>query len=1121
MKFKLASFSVALFALLALNTVAVAADAYLRFPAVRGNTVVFTSEGDLWKSTLEGGQAQRLTTHTSPETNAAISPDGQMLAFSAFYEGTQEAYVMPISGGLPKRISFENGVVRVLGWSPQGEVLVAMQNATGPNTYPVVASIQWQNLKQRVFPVAEANDAALDDTGRFLYFTRFGLQLSGDNARQYRGGLKAQIWRFDLQGKAEAVAVLSAADANFRRPMWSQGRLYFISDKTGADNIWSATPEGKDLKALTRHTAWDVRTAAIDGKQVVYQLGADLRVLDLATASDKRLPVSLLSDFDQQRVRQIKSPMEQFSDVDVAWKDERIAITARGRVTLPGLNDKRRMDIAIPAGVRARNAVFGPDDKWIYAIADTTGENEVWRYAADGSARAEQLTKGATTLRWAVYPSPDGKWIAHTDKRGRLWLLDLATRSESLIDDAGGDGVEKHDSVVWAPDSKSIALVREVTWDERKLMAVYHLESKKLAFVSGQRFSSYAPAFSPDGRWLYFLSERNFEVGNRAPWGDRNMGPIFDRRTAVFALALQPGNRFPFKSDDEFTSTPPLPPKPAASAPVSPPATAASTPKSAASAPTADTAKKPDEPKLPAIVMDGLAQRLFEVPLPAGKYTDLAVDAKRLYVLEADQAVAGKASLKTLATEKNGPKPETFVDNVRSFALSGDGKRVFYRTFAMQGSGDFYLVDAGAKQQADISKQKFKLDDWYISFDPRAEWKQMVQDVWRLQRDYLFDHTMRGVDWTAMRTKYFPLVDRVSDRDELNDVLAMMTAELGALHSQIVPGDVRRAPPEGVPSNLGALLERVANGYRIERIFQGVRELPSDRGPLAQPDVDVRVGDVITAVNGRSVNDVRHISDLLLNQAGLQTRLDLMRGEKTLAVIVKPVAQARHQVLRYSDWEQERAERVDTASKGRIGYLHLRAMGPPDIATFAREFYSNLAKDGLVIDVRRNQGGSIDSWIIEKLLRKNWAYWTGTHGAPGAINMQGTFRGHLIVLTDELTYSDGETFAAGIKELGIAPVVGKTTAGAGVWLGDGTKLSDNGRARTAESAQFLTSTNQWIVEGVGVTPDVEVDNPPHATFMGQDLQLETAIKMLQKKIADSPVKKLAPGKMTPMALEPK
>ena len=1104
-------------ALCASHVAAFAADAYYRFPALRGNTVVFTAEGDLWKATTEGGTAQRLTTHTSPETHAAISPDGQMLAFTAFYEGTPEAYVMPMAGGLPKRISFENTSVRVLGWTPQGEVLVAMQHATGPASYPVVAAIQWQSLNRRVFPVAEANDAVLDGSGRYLYFTRFGLQqMAGDNARRYRGGLKAQIWRFDLQGKDEAVAVLAAKDANFKRPMWSQGRLYFISDKVGADNLWSAAPDGRDQKQLTRHSDWDVRNAAIDGKAIAYQLGADLRLLDTASGADRRLSFALLSDFDQQRVRQIKSPMEHFSDADVANKEERILVTARGRVTSPSLNDKRRMDIAIPPGVRARNAVFSHDDKWVYAIADTTGENEIWRFPADGTAKAEQLTKGATVLRWSVYPSPDGKWLAHTDKRGRLWLMDLATRLESVIDDAFADGVQRHEAVVWAPDSKALALVREVGSDDRQRIAIYQLESKKLAWVSGNRFHSFAPAFSPDGRWLYFLSNRNFELGNGSVWGDRNMGPVFDRRTGVFALALQAGNRFGFKSDDELSS---------AEAAKKPEAKKPEEPKKADEKKTDDKKvddkkseqKKPEEPKLPAIQMDGLAQRLYAVPLAAGNYRDLAVDAKRLYYLEADGTTFGKHTLRTLAIEKNGPKPDTFAADVRSFALSGDGKRVLYRSFASNGPGDFLLVDAGAKQPGDISKQRFRLDDWYITLDPRLEWKQMLHDVWRLQRDYFFDHTMRGLDWASMKGKYFPLVERVTDRDELNDVIALMTAELGALHSQIVPGDVRRAGAEGTPAALGAQLEKVATGYRIERIFQGARDVPTDRSPLAPPDVDVRVGDVITAVNGKPVLEARHIADLLLNQSGLQTRLDLARDGKAIApVIVRPVTQARQATLRYSDWEESRAARADDQSKGRIGYLHLRAMGPGDIATFAREFYANLDKDGLIIDVRRNGGGNVDSWIIEKLLRKTWAFWTDTHGHVAANNMQQGFRGHLVVLADELTYSDGETFAAGVKTLGLAPVVGKTTAGAGVWLTDATRLSDGGRARTAELAQFFAADGKWMIEGTGVAPDVEVDNPPHASFRGEDKQLDTAIQMLLKKMAESPVKKLQPGPMAPM-----
>jgi tricorn protease len=355
-----------------------------------------------------------------------------------------------------------------------------------------------------------------------------------------------------------------------------------------------------------------------------------------------------------------------------------------------------------------------------------------------------------------------------------------------------------------------------------------------------------------------------------------------------------------------------------------------------------------------------------------------------------------------------------------------------------------------------------------------------------------------------VRARYTPLVDRVTDRAELDDVLGMMVSEVGALHSQIRPGDLRRPAFEGAPAGLGAVLARTADGYRVDRVYRSEPELPSERGPLAAPDVNVKEGDVITAVNGRALPEVRDIADLLLNQAGRQVLLHVKSpGGTPRPVIVTPVPMARQASLRYADWEQSRARQVDEASKGKIGYLHLRAMVARDIDAFARDFYANINKEGLVIDVRRNNGGNIDSWIIEKLLRKAWAFWTSNGSQPNS-NMQNTFRGHLVVLVDELTYSDGETFAAGIKALKLAPLVGKRTAGAGVWLSDGNGLLDNGMARVAEFTQYTTD-GQWLIEGVGVTPDVEVDNLPHETFAGRDRQLEVAIDLLQKKMKEQPV----------------
>jgi tricorn protease len=511
---------------------------------------------------------------------------------------------------------------------------------------------------------------------------------------------------------------------------------------------------------------------------------------------------------------------------------------------------------------------------------------------------------------------------------------------------------------------------------------------------------------------------------------------------------------------------------------------------------------------LPAIVFNGLAERLYEVPLAAGNYRNLQMDDKRLYFLESDGG-DGKATLKTLAIASNGPQPETFAGGVREFDLATDKKHLYYRTFAANGPGEMLVVEAGAKAPSDVSKARVKVDDWTFISNPRMEWKQMFNDAWRMHRDFLYDVKMRGVNWTGVHDKYAPLVERVTDRAELNDVLGMMISEVGSLHSQIAPGELRRSAPEGAPAGLGALLTRTAEGYRVDHIYRSEPELPSERGPLAQAEVDVKEGDVITAVNGKPAAEARDIADLLLNQADKQVLLQVKGKAGVRSVIVMPVNMARQASLRYSDWEQSRARQVEAASKGRIGYLHLRAMGGRDIASFARDFYANVNRDGLIIDVRRNNGGNIDSWIIEKLLRKAWAFWSSP-GALPAPNMQNTFRGHLVVLVDEFTYSDGETFAAGIKALGLGPLVGKRTAGAGVWLSDNNRLSDNGMARAAENGQFNTADGQWLIEGVGVTPDVEVDNLPHATYQGQDRQLEVALELLDRKLKEQPIKPYQP-----------
>jgi tricorn protease len=1110
-----------------------ATEGYYRYPTLAGDTVVFTAEGDLWSVPATGGRATRLTTHPAEETNAVAAPDGKRIAFAASYDGPVEVYVMPLSGGLPRRISFEGTRSIPVGWTPSGEVLYVTQNSTGPSPQLIVVAVDPETLRRHAIPLADVSDAAVSPNGKTLYFTRFGLAFSGDDVEGYRGGLLARLWRYQLDGSAEATPIggNDKDRVNDRRPMPWGNRLYFVSDRDGHDNLWSMTPDGSDPRELTHETEFGIRSASLGGGRIVYQLGADIHVYDIAAGSDRKLDIDLTSDFDQERKHLVKKPLNFFEGAYFAPNGERVAVTARGRVALMGVGPLRRVEIATLPTERAGSAVVSPDGRWVYTIVapagtttgSDTGAPQIWRYPADGSTDGKQLTSGDAGYRWGLWLSPDGKFLVNAALDGKLFLLDLDKGENNLIDTAPGANL---DDIVWSPDSKYVVIVRSDSQVGRAQLFLYEPATGAKARLTSDRYESAWPAFTPDGKWLYFLSDRQFESSNTSPWGDRNLGPYFDRRTRIYALSLQSGLRFPFRPKDELTA----PDK-------SKHGEQPDDDKAADEKNGDDKGSKPEKPK--PVEWAGLAERLYEVPVAAGNYRQLQTDGKLLYFLD-EIGHEGRATLKTLKLDNRGDDPEDFLANVRQFALSADRKKVFIRRWAADNRvGDMYIVPAGAKAPdrlgnapTELGEEKNKLgratgdfgklldqvdkflvraSDWTIEIDPKAEWRQMFGDAWRLHRDFFYDSDMHGVDWLKLREKYRPLVDRVAARGELNDVLAQMMSELHTLHSQISPGDLRVADDTAKPAFLGAVLTSEADGAQIMHIYRTDPELPDQRGPLSITGIDVREGDLITAVNGEPVSREHDIAELLVGQAGQQVLLTLKRSdggglEREIKTIVKPVDATKNASLRYSDWEETRRATVEAASDGRIGYLHLRAMGADDIATFAREFYAQYDREALIIDVRRNNGGNIDSWVIEKLLRRAWAVWKPRYGEYHWNNMQQTFRGHLAVLIDERTYSDGEAFSAGIKALGIAPLIGARTAGAGVWLNiDDTRLSDRGNAWTAQYPLYSVATGDLLVENQGVEPDIPVDNPPHATFTGEDAQLDTAIRVLLDKLKTEPV----------------
>jgi tricorn protease len=1090
-------------AALCLASIAAAAPGYYRDPALHGDTLVFTAEGDLWSASLDGGLARRLTSHLAEESQAAISPDGRHVAFVASYDGAPDVYVMPLAGGEPTRLSFDGGRVWVQGFSPQGEVVYTSENVIGPSLRRVLRAVDVQGRATRELPLADAREVAFDPEGAQLWFTRHGLQISGDNAQDYRGGAMAQVWRWSGEATREARRIAADLDANLSHPMWWNGRLYGISDAGGRANLWSMDADGGDRRALTAHADFDVRGAKLDRGRIVYQLGADLRMLDLASGVDRGIPVTLGSDFGQRRTRYVAKPLAHLTSLRPSADGQRVALTARGQVALAGTGTLRRVEVAAPPQARLREAVLSKDGHEVFAIVDADGRSEVWRFPADGTPGGRALTSGGTTYRWRLYPSPDGRWLAHDDKDGSLGLIDLRDGSDRRIDESVHARDDAYDGVAWSADSRYLALARVDSARLRTQIVLLDRDRGTRATLTSDRYESFSPAFSPDGRWLWFLSNRSFESSVPSPWGDRNTGPFFDRRTRLYAFALQPGLRFPFLPDDELA--------------VNGKEEDATEDADADPETKKKRGKEPAPARLPAVRFDGLAARLFEVPVEAGNYRGLAVQAERLYFMQRDAAPRAKGQLMVLPIGNEAPKPEVFMAEVQSFAMSADGRRLLLQKSPPSDApgappGEMLLVDAGAKAPTDLANARVRIADWSLRVDPVAEWRQMFDDAWRLHRDFSFDPAMRGQDWAAVRARYAPLLERINDRSELDDLLAQMASELGILHSQVRGGQYRSEADAPVAAALGARLEADADGVRIARIYRTDPEVPSERGPLQQPGVDARDGDRLLAVNGAPVRTPGEVADRLRQQAGQQVLLTLRRGGAAEhRAIVTPVRLERDAALRYGDWVEQTRAKVEQASGGRIGYLHLRAMTSGDMAGFVREFYANLDREGLIIDVRRNRGGNIDSWILEKLLRRAWAFWQPARGTPYP-NMQQSFRGHLAVLIDAYTYSDGETFAAGVKALGLGPVIGTRTSGAGIWLTDRNRLVDNGIARVAEFGQFDLQ-GRWLIEGRGVAPDIEVDNLPLATSRGGDAQLDAAIANLQQRLREAPV---APLKALPI-----
>src|SRR5580658_6092493 len=829
---------------------------YYRTPSINHNTIVFTAEGDLWKYDLTTGITARLTSHTGLETYPVISPDGRNVAFTGQYEGPNEVYVMPLDGGLPKRLTYDFGALPT-SWMKDGRLLFT---TTANSTYPIpqLMALDLKTGATEPVPLAEASDGVYDDNG-VLFFTRLPNQ--GSKTKRYKGGFIEQIWRFD--GKTEAVNLTGDFDGTSSHPMLYNNRIYFLSDRDGTMNIWSMDANGKDPRQETQSKGWDIQSPSMSAGRIVYQKGADLWLYNTSDKTDKMLDIRLLSDFDQQKPKWVKSPMASITYTDLSPNGNYIAIISRGRVFVSPAKSDRWVEITRTSGIRYKVVHF-INDHTLAVLSDASGEYEIWSMSADGSDAGKQLTQHTPVMPRDFAVSPDGKYIAYDDKNDVLRIVDAATGTQKFQYDKAYAGIG---DFAWSPDSRYLTFEQGMENQVIRLFIVDR-ETMKMQPITTARLNSFNPAWSSDGKWLYFVSERNLHTLVSSPWGSRQPEPYYTETRNFFAMPLDSTARFPFLTTDSWLTDSLFTPQ-----------------TSHKSSPTH------------AYDWASIQKKLYQLPVKNGNLGDLQTADGTLYWL--DYGPAGNrdgAKLYALKTKESKKyEPVEVATGVANFTISDNKKKlmVTYR------NGNIAVDDANG-QKLDADKSKVELTSWNFVVDPVEEWKEEFADAWRMMRDYFYDRDLHKVDWVSVRKQYEPLVARLTDRWELDDLLAQMVGELSALHTFVGGGD-KRVPPDQIPVGfLGARLKKTAHGFRVEHIYESDPDYPDQTSPLDKPELRIREGDVITAVDNAPLAGTPDISTLLANKVDVPVKLSLVdRAGHAYDEVVRPISSAADRNLRY------------------------------------------------------------------------------------------------------------------------------------------------------------------------------------------------------------------------------
>jgi tricorn protease len=1078
----------------------------MRFPDIYKDKIAFMYGGDLWLDSSSGGVARRITSHPGRELFPKFSPDGKWLAFTAQYDGNFNVFVMPAEGGQPRQLTFYQGGPplsdrmginnEVVTWFPDGKRILFLSRFDASNGWtkrPFSISVDG-GLPEPV-AVNEGGLTSFSADGAKMAYNRIFRNFR--QWKRYTGGMAQDITIYDIKNNA-VDAMIPHTEWTDTFPMWHGNIIYFTSDRGSEHrlNLYSYDLSTKQVEQLTHFTDFDVMWPSLGPDSIIFENGGYLYVFDLQTKQPKKLTISLPGDRGQA-MKHWTSVSKLVTDFDISPDGKRAVFAARGDVfTVPAKEGSVRNLTGTP-GIREQKVAWSPDARWIAYVSDRTGEDEIYIAPQDGMGKEQHITSGYKGFKFGPQWSPDSKKLAWADKDCRLWYVDITDKKPVQVDQGKYFEIQNYS---WSPDSKWLAYDNQAE-NNYSVVYLYSLADTKIIPVTTSMFNSVAPIFDPDGKYLYFFSDRDYnEVLGNIDFEFAN-----PKTTRVYIVTLRKDEPSPFPALSDEAQVKKEEPAPAA--------TAKEQPKTEAKGKKEE--EKPKETKEAAkefrIDLDGLQDRAVALPSPPANMRAFGAAKGYIYYSTTPiQGLSGPIPGETSALhayDLKDRKDKVVIEGVERFAVSFDGSKLLYEGEGGRDGHSYGIIDAkpgdSPKKMGDGA---LSLTGMRAEIDPPQEWKQIFNEVWRQERDYFFEPAMNGVDWQKQHDKYAQLLPYAADRYSFTYIMAEMIGELSNSHTYVGGGDF----PDLHPVNVGLLgvdfeAEAASGMYRFKKIYAGENWDPQVRSPLTEPGVNVKEGEYLLAVNGHSLRLPQSLYELFVNTANETVTLTINSkpaedGSRT--VQVKPISDEYQ--LRELNWITANRKKVDAASGGRIGYVYLPDMGAPGLNEFVKQYFPQIRKQGMIFDVRYNGGGFVDQLIFERL-RRVLAGMQSARNFEGATLPPNVFYGPMACVTNHYAASDGDFFSYFFKQYKLGPLIGERTWGGVRGIRGQIPLMDGGYITRPEFALYGLDS-KWLIENRGVQPDIVVENRPDLVVKGQDPQLEKAIELVMKAIQENPKK---------------